>query len=667
MIFSMRTPRWSEAIFSFAVLVCLAIPRFCAAQGYTINSVAGDGVQGYTGDNGPALQAELWAFSGVGLDRSGNILIADTGNCRIRRVVKGVIQTVAGNGVCGYSGDGIPATSSQLSFPRGVAVDAAGNMYIADTNNARVRKVDLNGNISTIAGDGNQNFSGDGGPATAAEVYDPWSIAVDGAGNVFFVDRSNQRVREIGADGNINTVAGNGVQAYAGDGGPATSASLYVPIGVALDLAGNVYIAESQSCTVRKVNLQGIIQTVAGVSDGTFGFSGDGGPATQAHLNDPEGLTVDTAGNIFIADEDNQRLREVTIDGIINTVAGNGTKNFAGDGGPSTNSAVDLPEGVAAGPGGTIYFVDSGNHRIRVLTPVSIVPGTACATNGNSSTAVADVQLMVNEALGVAMPLNDLNGDGVSNVVDVEIVSKAAIGLGCSAPFVLPASLPFMAPSPSVTARPGNNASTVAGAPHNATDIGTLGGLTTIACGIDDIGQVVGTSDSGQSTEAACGSGPCVDSHAFRWQAGLMTDLGLPAATSAAGACSWNKAVIGRAVAVNDSGQGVGFSRVGDRSAIHAVRFSEGTPSDLGTLGGTNSAALSIDNYGRIVGWSQTRDGSRHAFVYSEGRMVDLNSIAAPGGGAMLVEAVAINEMGQIVANGNNGRAYLVALPVEWR
>ncbi len=610
-------------------------------------------------------------------------MIADTGNCRIRRVVNGVIKTVAGNGICGYSGDGIPATGAQLSFPRGVAMDAAGNMYIADTNNARVRKVDLTGNISTIAGDGTQNFSGDGGPSTLSEVFDPWSIAVDGAGNVFFVDRSNQRVREIAANGNINTVAGNGAQAYAGDGGPATSASLYVPIGVALDLAGNIYIAESQSCTIRKVNLQGIIQTVAGVYNGTFGFSGDGGPATQAQLNDPEGLTVDPAGNIFIADEDNQRVREVTTDGKINTVAGNGTKNFAGDGGPSTNSAVFLPEGVAAGPGGTIYFVDSGNHRIRVLTPVSIAPATPCATNGNSSTAVGDVQLMINEALGVAMPLNDLNGDGVSNVVDVEIVSNAAIGLGCSVPVVFPANLPFMAPSPSMTARPGNNISTVSGQAtvsgqsHNATDLGTLGGRTTVACGIDDLGQVAGTSDTGQSTELACGGGACVDIHAFLWQGGRMTDLGLPGATSATGACSRNRAVNGRAVAVNDSGQGAGFSRVEDRSAIHAVRYnaapynaarySNGTPTDLGTLGGTNSAALGIDNYGRIVGWSQTGDGSRHAFVYREGRMVDVNSFAAPGGGAVLVEAVAINDMGQIVANGSNGRAYLVVLPAEWQ
>ena len=334
----------------------LLLPSLSNAQSFTISTVAGDGIPGYTGDNISALQAEIWAFSGIGLDRAGNILIADTGNCRIRKVANGIITTVAGNGTCAFAGDGSPAISAQLSYPRSVTMDATGNMYIADTGNARVRKVDVNGVITTIAGDGTLNYSGDGGPATLSQFHDPWSIVADAAGNIFVVDRSNQRVRKIGVDGNVTTVAGNGDQAYAGDGGPATAASLYVPDGVALDSAGNIYIVEAQSASVRKVNLQGIIQTVAGLGTG-FGFGGDGGPATAAKLNDPQGVTVDRAGNIFIADEDNQRIREVTTDGIIHTITGDGKQEFLGRWRPfNQRQALNLPEGVVATPGGTVLL-----------------------------------------------------------------------------------------------------------------------------------------------------------------------------------------------------------------------------------------------------------------------------------------------------------------------
>lgn len=351
------------------------------AQNFTITSVAGDGIQGYFGDNGPALKAELWAFSGVAVDNFGNIFIADTGNCRIRKVSNGVITTVAGNGTCDYGGDNGPATRALLNYPRGAAVDPAGNIYIADAGNSRIRKVDTAGVITTIAGDGHSGFLGDGGPATAAELADAWSVAVDSAGNVYFVDRTNQRIRKIDLKGIITTFAGNGSNVYSGDGGQAMAAGLQVPVGVTLDSNNNIYIVESGSCVIRKVDASGIIHTVAG--SGTFGYFGDGGPATKALLNDPQGAAVDAAGNIFIADEDNQRVREVTPDGTINTIAGNGQPNFGGDGGPSTGSLVDLPEGVAVGPGGIVYFVDSGNKRVRALTPPPAVFSGGVITTGD--------------------------------------------------------------------------------------------------------------------------------------------------------------------------------------------------------------------------------------------------------------------------------------------
>jgi sugar lactone lactonase YvrE len=410
----------------FVVLGFLAFPALCAAQGFTIATVAGDGILGYTGDNGPALSAELFPQAGVTVDAAGNVYVADTGNCRIRKISKGTITTVAGNGLCTFGGDGLAATAAQLNFPRGMAFDTAGNMYIVDTGNQRVRKVDLNGIITTIAGDGTTNFSGDGGPATSAELAEPWGVAVDKTGNIFVVDRDNQRIRVIGTNGIINTVAGNGTQAHTGDGGPATLASLLVPDAVALDTMGNFYIVEANSATVRKVNSQGIIQTVAG--GGTFGYSGDGGPATQALLNDPQGAAVDAAGNIYIADEDNARVRVVTLDGNINTIAGNGTKGFSGDGGPAANSLVNLPEGIAVGLDGVVYFVDSGNRRVRSLTPNSL-----CDMNGDGSLNVADVQLIINEALGTAPAKNDVNRDGVVNIADVQIVINAALGQGCTA------------------------------------------------------------------------------------------------------------------------------------------------------------------------------------------------------------------------------------------
>jgi hypothetical protein len=266
-----------------------------------------------------------------------------------------VVTTVAGNGTGGFSGDGGPATAAQLFDSRGVTVDAYGNLFIADAGNHRIRKVSAaTGQISTIAGTGTPGYSGDGGPATAARLNYPTGVIVDAAGDLFIADSDNHVVREINAaTGKISTIAGNGTSGYSGDGGPATAAQLnsFWAQGIALDAAGNLFIADSNNFVVRKVSASGVITTVAGT--GTFGYSGDGGPATAAELGVPEGLALDAAGNLFIADGNDEVIREVHTNGVITTVAGNGSEGNSGDGGAATAAKLGFPEGVAVAPPAT--------------------------------------------------------------------------------------------------------------------------------------------------------------------------------------------------------------------------------------------------------------------------------------------------------------------------
>jgi hypothetical protein len=333
----------------------------------TITTVAGDGTTGFSGDGGPATNASLYEPTGVAVDAAGNVYIADPGNHRVRKVsTSGTITTVAGNGSPGFSGDGGPATNASLDGLRGVAVDAAGNLYIADWVNSRVRKVSTSGMITTVAGSGTYGFSGDGGPATDASLSSPYGVAVDAAGNLYIADAGNSRVRKVSTSGTITTVAGSGTYGFSGDGGPATNAALSSPQGVALDAAGNLYIADAQDTRVRKVSTSGTITTVAG--SGTYGFSGDGGPATDAGLKGPTGVAVDAAGNLYIADPGNHRVRKVSTSGTITTVAGNGTQGFSGDAGPATNASLNTPYGVAVDAAGNLYIADPGNNRVRKVS-----------------------------------------------------------------------------------------------------------------------------------------------------------------------------------------------------------------------------------------------------------------------------------------------------------
>jgi sugar lactone lactonase YvrE len=338
-----------------------------------INTVAGNGTYGYSGDGGAATSAKISAPYGVALDTNGNLYIADSNNSVIRKVASGVIATVAGNGI-GYAGDGGPATGALIKYAYGAAVDASGDLYIADAANNRIRKVATNGTITTVAGTGTAGYSGDGGPATSAELNGPAGVLVDGAGNLYISDTGNSRVREVVANGTIATVAGNGTAAFSGDKGPATSASLSFPYGLAMDTAGNLYIADTYNSVIRKVATNGTITTVAG--DNVPGYSGDGGSPTAAQLDFPYGLAVDGSGNLYIADSSNNRIREVS-SGTIATVAGSNTAGYAGDGAAATSAELQNPQGVAVDAAGDIFIADTGNIVIREVigSNISTVAG----------------------------------------------------------------------------------------------------------------------------------------------------------------------------------------------------------------------------------------------------------------------------------------------------
>ena len=361
-----------------------------------LNVVAGNGLQNYSGDGGEAALAQLNGPASVAIDANGTLYVADSLNHRIRRVsANGLIDTVAGNGAHGYSGDGGPAVKAQLNGPLGVAVDGAGNLYIADTNNNRVRKVSVTGVISTITGNGNASFYGDDGPALQASIHAPQGLAVAPDGSIYLADTLNQRVRRIGSDGVIHTVAGNGPAAFSGDGPDATQVSLSLPGAVALDGAGNLYIADSGNNRVRMVTPGGAISTVAG--NGSSGTGGDGFAATGAPLAEPQGVAVDSTGNVYITEAGCNTLRKVALDGTISTFAGTGFCCYSGDGGPAIAATLNTPWGVAVDSAGNVYFGDRGNNAVRAIGSASGTPSIGTVTNGASNLqgAIAPGEIVV--------------------------------------------------------------------------------------------------------------------------------------------------------------------------------------------------------------------------------------------------------------------------------
>ena len=336
-----------------------------------IKTVAGNGTYGYTGDGASATAAQLSIPYGVAVDASGNIYIADTYNNVIRKITTaGVISTIAGNGTAGYTGDGAAATSATFNAPQGVSLDAAGDIFISDTGNNVVREINTAGIVITVAGNSYSGYSGDGGAATAGSLWSPTAAVVDSKGNLYIADSGNNAVRVVTA-GIITTFAGgyygHGYPGYYGDGGPAYQAEMNNPTGVAVDSKGNVYIADSNNNVIRVVTPNGIINTFAG--NGTGDYTGDGGKATAATLQHPTGVALDANGNLLIADFVNNVIRQVTPAGLISTVAGNGLQGYLGDGGPAASASLYLPGAVAVDSAGNLLIADLGDGVIRRVTP----------------------------------------------------------------------------------------------------------------------------------------------------------------------------------------------------------------------------------------------------------------------------------------------------------
>ena len=388
-----------------ALAVLAAMPGAARAQTGIITTVAGTGEAGYSGDGGPAMAASLREPLGLAVDAAGDFYIATLYGNVIRKVSAstGIITTFAGTGGLGVEGEGVLATEARVAEPIAVAIGPGGDLYYSEYFRGRVRRVDAaTGLVHTVAGTGTPGFNGDGIPATSAQLHHPWGIALDSAGNLYIAEEGNHRIRKVeAATGLISTYAGTGTPGYSGDGGPAAAANIDAPLGIALDAAGHLYFAEYSHCVVRRVDAAtGVITTVAGT--GACGYGGDGGPAAAALLDAPYDVTLDEAGNLFIVDSESHRVRVVSAaTGFVATAAGNGVAGFSGDGGPATEAALDHPFSAACGPGGRLYIGDAYNLRVRLVTlgesyvitwadPAGIVYGTALsAAQLNATSSVA--------------------------------------------------------------------------------------------------------------------------------------------------------------------------------------------------------------------------------------------------------------------------------------
>ncbi len=369
-----------------------------------LGTYAGNGTSRYSGDGNEALSAQLQAPNNIAYDSQGNLYISDSENNRIRKVdTTGGISTIAGTGISGYFGDGGPAAQAELSSPNGIAVDLNDNLYIVDTGNARIRKVDQNGMITTISGNGEFGFSGDGGPSTEAKIASPSAIAIDRAGNVLFVDSYNNRIRKIDTDSIITTFAGNGSYLEGADETDAKSGGIGSVNSLAVDEAGNVYFSTFEK--VRRIGIDGKFHAFAG---GGPGDAGDGGPATAATLISPQGIAVDSSGNVYIAERENHVIRKVDSAGIITTFAGTGASGYNGDGFAALDTRLYNPQGLTMTNAGGLAVADSGNSIVRVIS-LPVVNATVTPTE-----AEFDKNTAAQEDLSLTLTANGNTLNGIS-------------------------------------------------------------------------------------------------------------------------------------------------------------------------------------------------------------------------------------------------------------
>lgn len=353
-------------------LVTLYLVMHIPLQAQVITTFAGNTIVGDTLNGVQATAEDIGECYGVATDAAGNVYIANTVRQRIQKVnTAGIITIIAGNGIPGFNGDGGPATNASLGEPLGITIDSPGNIYIIA--NSYIRKIDTFGIITTIAGSITYGYSGDGGPATAAEFKSPFGIAVDRAGNIYIADLDNHAIRKINKSGIITTIAGNGWPGYTGDSGPATIAQLNQPIAVAVDSIGNVYISDQDGFLLRKINTDGIITTIAGDYH-IYGYYGDGGPAISARFFGIYGIAIDSWGNIFLSDQGNNVIRAINTSGIVTTYAGNDTVGYSGDGGFAIHAELNEPYGIAVDASDNLYIADAQNFRIRKVSapPASV-------------------------------------------------------------------------------------------------------------------------------------------------------------------------------------------------------------------------------------------------------------------------------------------------------
>ena len=434
-----------------AVYVAAAARVWRISTAGIVTPVAGSPttIGAYSGEGGPATRAVLGTIAGLAVNARDELYLADSGNRRIFKIAgDGTISTTGGNPNSTSIGDGGPATAALLATPNGLAIDRSGNLYVADlgeeglsnvgggplyVSGHRIRRIATSGTITTVAGNGTQGYAGDGGPAAVAQLDAPWGVAAGSDGNLYIGDSGNHTVRKIAANGTITTVAGTGVPGSLGDGGPAARAQLNVPLGVAVDGSGNLYVAECLGARIRKVTAAGGIATVAGT--GSSGYGGDGGPAVNAQLACPHGVAVDASDNLYIADTGNNRLRKVTMDGTITTVAGNGAPDFGGDGGPALNAKLNAPTSLAIDTSGNLYIADTGNNRIRRISgddTITTVAGCADQLHFSSDDGLPATAAVLGLPQGVAVDragnlyIADTYGNHVRRVSGAGVISTIA-------------------------------------------------------------------------------------------------------------------------------------------------------------------------------------------------------------------------------------------------